>query len=68
MEHLWVCFNDACPLLVRGWAAMSRQGNRGFSYRFMFHPQKGYGGTLPVPSLRALRAGVVGTAAAPDRA
>lgn len=64
VEHLWVCFNDACPLLVRGWDTMNRQGNRGFSYRFMYQPQKGYGGTLPVPSLRALRAGIV--AAQPD--
>lgn len=59
VDRLWVCFNDRCPYLVRGWQAMDRQGNRGYSYRMMYHPAKGYCGSLPVPSLRALRESIV---------
>lgn len=34
-EFMFVCFNDRCPYLVRGWNAMSRQGNLGVSCRLM---------------------------------
>jgi hypothetical protein len=59
VEYLWVCFNDRCPFLVRGWDTMNRQGNRGYSYRMMYHPKKGYCGSLPVPTLRALRESII---------
>jgi SAM-dependent methyltransferase len=59
VPFLYVCFNDRCPYFVRGWDAMNEQGNRGFSYRMMYHPGKGYVGMLPVPSPRALRESIV---------
>ena len=58
-EHMYVCFNDRCPYLVRGWDAMSRQGNLGVSYRLMFNPHSDRCMALPVPGLRALRDGIV---------
>ncbi len=59
LEHLYVCFNDRCPFLVRGWDAMHRQGNLGFSHRFMYMRERNACGSLPVPSLRALRESIV---------
>ncbi|MCU0305731.1 MAG: class I SAM-dependent methyltransferase [Thermoanaerobaculales bacterium] len=58
-EYLRVCFNDRCPYLLRGWRAMERQGNRGFSYRLMFNPGNRCCLSLPVPSLSALRESIV---------
>lgn len=58
-EILHICFNDRCPYLMRGWQAMERQGNRGFSYRLMFNPGNGCCMPIPVPSLTALRGGIV---------
>jgi SAM-dependent methyltransferase len=57
-EVLYVCFNDACPYLQRGWAAMARQGNVGVSYRAALHPRHGGFLPLPVHSLRDLKAGI----------
>jgi SAM-dependent methyltransferase len=59
VEFLYVCFNDGCPFLVRGWDGMVRQGNLGFSHRMMYNPDRGTCGSLPVPSLSALREGIV---------
>ena len=57
-EFLYVCFDDECPYLLRGWEVMARQGNVGFSYRVMFNPETGAVGPLPVQSLSALRDGI----------
>jgi hypothetical protein len=59
VEFLYVCFNDRCPFLIRGWDGMVRQGNFGFSHRMMYNPHRGTCGSLPVPSLRALREGII---------
>jgi SAM-dependent methyltransferase len=58
-EFLYVCFNDECPLIVRGWGALSEQGNQGFSYRTLYDPVSFGFFTVPVPSNRALREGIV---------
>jgi SAM-dependent methyltransferase len=58
-EFHFICFNDRCPYLLRGWRAMERQGNRGFSYRLMFSPGRNRCMSVPVPSLNALREGIV---------
>lgn len=58
-DFLWVCFNDRCPFLLRGWAAMARQGNQGFSYRMMYSPANDRCMSLPVPSIKALRESIV---------
>lgn len=58
-DHLFICFNDECPYLLRGWDVMADQGNVGFSYRMMYNPASGGLGPVPVPSLRALRDGII---------
>jgi len=59
MEFLFVCFNDACPFLVRGWEVMYRQGNLGLSYRFAYNPDRDQCMSVPVPHLHALKEGIV---------
>jgi SAM-dependent methyltransferase len=59
VEFLHVCFNDRCPFVVRGFDGMNRQGNHGFSHRFMYIAERDVCGSLPVPSLLALRSGLV---------
>ena len=59
MEFLFVCFNDTCPFLVRGWEVMYRQGNMGMSYRFAYNPDRDQCMSVPVPSLHALKEGIV---------
>ena len=59
MEFLFVCFNDTCPFLVRGWEVMYRQGNMGLSYRFAYNPDRDQCMSLPVPNLHALKESIV---------
>jgi hypothetical protein len=58
-EFMYICFNDHCPYYVRGWDHMSREGNRGVSYRLMYNPEKDVCMPIPVPSPMALRESVV---------
>ncbi|ROQ90149.1 methyltransferase domain-containing protein [Desulfosoma caldarium] len=58
-EFMYICFNDACPYLVRGWSVMESQGNRGFSYRMMYNPDRNILLPVPVPTLRALKESIV---------
>jgi SAM-dependent methyltransferase len=58
-EHMYVCFDDGCPYYRRGWGAMHRQGNPGFSHRFMFDPDRRVCTSVPVHSPWALRDGIV---------
>lgn len=58
-EFMYICFNDACPYLLRGWSVMESQGNRGFSYRMMYHPERDVLMPVPVPNLRALKESIV---------
>jgi SAM-dependent methyltransferase len=58
-EYLYICFNDECPYLVRGWDVMNRQGNIGSSYRQMYNPERDCFMPIPVPHLKALREGIV---------
>jgi SAM-dependent methyltransferase len=62
VEFLQVCFNDQCPFVVKGFDAMARQGNLGFSHRFMYISERNVCGSLPVPSLHALRGSIVNDA------
>lgn len=58
-EFMYICFNDACPYLVRGWQVMEEQGNRGMSYRCMYNPERRRCMPVPVPTLGALKEGIV---------
>jgi SAM-dependent methyltransferase len=58
-DYMYICFNDECPYLVRGWDVMNRQGNPGVSYRQMLNPITGYLSPIPVPSLKVLKDGIV---------
>ncbi len=57
--YMYICFNDECPYLVRGWDVMSRQGNASMSYRQMFNPESGALTPMPVPNLKALKDGIM---------
>lgn len=58
-DFMYICFNDECPYYVRGWDFMSREGNRGVSYRCMYNPEKDRCMPIPVPSPMALREGIM---------
>jgi SAM-dependent methyltransferase len=58
-DFMYICFNDECPYYVRGWDFMSREGNRGVSYRLMYNPDKDRCMPIPVPSPMALREGIL---------
>jgi hypothetical protein len=58
-EFMYICFNDVCPYLVRGWEVMAGQGNRGISYRCMYYPEKEVCMPVPIFSLQALRESII---------
>jgi len=58
-DYLYLCFNDFCPFLVRGWRHMWNQGILGTSYRYLFNPLKGTSTTVPIRGLTDLRPGIV---------
>lgn len=59
-DYLFLCFNDFCPFVVRGWRHMWNQGIVGTSYRYLFNPLKGTSTTVPIRGLTDLRPGIVG--------
>lgn len=63
-DYLYLCFNDFCPFVVRGWRNMWNQGILGVSYRFLFNPLKGTSTTVPIRGYTDLRPGIVGEDAA----
>ena len=58
-DYLYLCFNDACPFLVRGWRFLWEQGFHGASYRYLYNPQTGASTTVPIRGLNDLRPGIV---------
>ncbi len=58
-DHLYLCFNDACPFVVRGWRFMWNQGIPGASYRYLLNPLTGGSSTVPIRGLADLRPGIV---------
>ncbi len=58
-EFKYICFNDRCPYLTRGWQVMARQGNQGMSYRLMYDPERNITMPIPVFDLYMLRESIV---------
>jgi SAM-dependent methyltransferase len=58
-DYLYLCFNDFCPFVVRGWRHMWNQGILGTSYRYLYNPIKGTSTTVPIRGLTDLRPGIV---------
>ncbi|MFC1824324.1 class I SAM-dependent methyltransferase [Thermodesulfobacteriota bacterium] len=58
-DFMYICFNDTCPYFVRGWDCMNKQGNCSTSYRLMYNPEKDTCQPVPVPTMKALREGIV---------
>jgi SAM-dependent methyltransferase len=58
-DYLYLCFNDFCPFVVRGWRHMWNQGILGTSYRYLFNPMTGTSTTVPIRGLTDLRPGIV---------
>jgi SAM-dependent methyltransferase len=54
-EYMYVCYNNDCPYLIRGWDVMAAQGNPGFSYRLMYNPDLDRCMPTPLPSAHAER-------------
>ncbi len=54
-HDLYVCINDACPYLIRGWREMYEQGNYGTSYRLVYDKEKDSFLTIPVPNLNVIK-------------
>lgn len=58
-EFLYICFNDDCPYLVKGWQVMAAQGNQGRSYRFVYDPVRNSFMPISIVNLHGLREGIV---------
>lgn len=58
-DYLFICFNDSCPFVVRGWRHMWNQGILGVSYRYLFNPITRGSATVPIRGLADLRPGIV---------
>ena len=58
-EYMYLCFNDSCPFVVRGWRFMWEQGIEGHSYRYLFNPLTGASTTVPIQTLQDLRLGIM---------
>jgi len=59
-HDLYICINDACPYVIRGWRDMFNQGNHGTSYRLVYDKLKDSFLTIPVPSLNVIKDSVEG--------
>ncbi|MBF0610811.1 MAG: hypothetical protein HQL55_06770 [Magnetococcales bacterium] len=58
-DVLLVCFNDTCPVYVKGWTTMlDRYGQIG-SQRYFLNPEGNQAGVLPVGSRYAMKGDVI---------
>jgi len=58
-EYMFVCFNDTCPYLMKGWQVMQKQGNWGISYRLQYNPSNNAFYPMPVLSLTSFRESII---------
>ena len=54
-----VCFNDDCPMYVKGWNSMFDRYGRVGSVRYFYNPDDGDNGVLPVAHRSALRGDII---------
>lgn len=54
-EYMYICFNDSCPYLVRGWKVMFDQGLSNTSYRLMYDPERDCVMPAPIHTLKDLQ-------------
>ncbi len=57
--YMYVCVNDACSYLVRGYDQMFRQGALGLSYRAMYNPKNDRVTPVPIPNLNVIKSELV---------
>ena len=57
-DFMYICFNDECNYLLRGFEAAARVGNAG-SYRLMYDPELDCCQPVPVLNKQALRESIV---------
>jgi|SaaInl4_150m_RNA_FD_contig_31_343673_length_843_multi_3_in_0_out_0_1 hypothetical protein len=58
-DILLVCFNNDCPMFVKGWNSLYDKFGRVGSVRYYFDPSDGISGVLPVAYKDALRGDIV---------
>lgn len=58
-EELYVCFNDQCPIYVKGWDAMYDNYGRIGSMRFWRSPKGNDEGVLPVGNEDAMKGDII---------
>lgn len=54
-HDIYICVNDSCPYLVRGWKVMYEQGNPSVSYRLTYDPKSNTLSPIPVPNLAVIK-------------
>ncbi|MEO5339526.1 MAG: hypothetical protein H7837_03260 [Magnetococcus sp. MYC-9] len=59
VDELLVCFNDECPMYVKGWNSLFQNFRRVGSVRHYYDPQDGTQGVLPVAHRDALRGDII---------
>ena len=59
VDILLVCFNDACPMYVKGWNSLFENFRRVGSVRYFYDPGDGSQGVLPVAHKGAMRGDII---------
>ncbi|MBF0124326.1 MAG: hypothetical protein HQL60_03185 [Magnetococcales bacterium] len=58
--EMLVCFNNQCPMYVKGWNSLFENYGRIGSVRYYYSPDDGDEGVLPIAHGDALRGDIVG--------
>ncbi|MEO5379018.1 MAG: hypothetical protein H7832_14750 [Magnetococcus sp. DMHC-6] len=64
-DILRVCFNDLCPMYVKGWNTLFEKYGKIGSMRFYRNPVDGDEGVLPVAHKDAMRGDIISDLASP---
>ncbi|MEJ2753349.1 MAG: ogr/Delta-like zinc finger family protein, partial [Chloroflexota bacterium] len=66
-HDFYICINDECSYLVRGWKVMYDQGHPGVSYRLSFDPVSKTFSPITIPSLNAIKGQLTDDTWPPDK-